>query len=140
MRNNSIFFTVAAGMLLFAGCEDLEQTDISQVHVQLNAPSNKLVTNLTTLTFWWDSISGAQSYNLQIVSKSFTQIEQVLLDTVVKKNKIRKNLNLGKYEWRVSAINGSNRAYSDTFSFAIDTAKSALNNRALLKSISEANF
>jgi hypothetical protein len=122
-------------MILFiVSCEDLQEVDLGESHVQLNAPSNELVTELTTLTFWWDSISNAQSYNLQIVSKSFTQIEKVILDTTLKKTKVLKKLSLGTYQWRIIARNLNSVAYSDTFSFSIDTAKTSVIRRATLRS------
>lgn len=132
MKNKSIFFILAIMIMFLAECEDLEEVDFSKFHVRLTAPSNNLITDVTTLTFWWDSIANAQSYNLQIVSKSFTQLEKVILDTTLKKTKVIKTLDIGNYQWRVSARNLSSIAYSDTFSFSVDTAKNSVASRAKL--------
>jgi hypothetical protein len=102
-------------------CEDFQEMDISKIKVQLDAPSNNLQTALSNITFWWDSIDNVQKYNIRVVSKSFNNLETIILDTTVKKTKIIKQLAAGEFEWRVCAINGDNKAYSDTFKFVIQS-------------------
>src|ERR1035437_6134947 len=99
MSNNSIFIVIGIIVFLVFGCEDFEEHDLSKTPVFINAPSDKLITTLTSLTFWWDSVPGAQTYNIQIVSKSFIQIENVLVDTIVKKNKFQRSFDIGTYAW-----------------------------------------
>lgn len=94
-------------------CRDVIEPNISSTHIKLLAPLDSGVTTIMLQTFWWETIDGADFYNLQIVSPSFTNVSQLLLDTNIYRNKCIFSLLPGKYEWRVC---GQNFAYSTPYS------------------------
>lgn len=95
-----IFFAI-----LMAGCEDVLETNISSQQVVLLSPPDSLVSTLTYQNFWWQELAGADNYNLQIVSPSFTYIKQLITDTTLYSTKFSYSLLPGIYEWRVKAVN-----------------------------------
>lgn len=109
-------------------CEDIFEDDLNDEEVKLFAPVDNLSTTSTTVTFWWDSIQGATKYKLQVVSETFTDIRTFYVDTLIKKTKFKKVLPVGKYQWRVVAINSSSFATSDTNSFEIRSSKNLIHN------------
>lgn len=120
MKSNCLIILLTFTVLTFS-CEDFMEQDISKHKVHVNMPSDNLVTELNNITFWWDSMEYANSYNVQIVSKSFEVLEQLILDSNTTKTKINMVLDSGTYEWRVCAMNQSYEAYSDTFLLKVVT-------------------
>jgi len=98
---------IAIVLLMMQSCDDIIEPNISNKEVYLTAPADSLKTQFSTQTFCWDPVKGALSYRLQIVRPSFNRIEQFIMDTTVTDTKFTVNLVPGKYEWGVSAQNGS---------------------------------
>lgn len=119
MKNNTILFLLVMVVTILFSCEDFEEKVLSKEQVILIAPSDNLVTEKTRLTFWWDSLETVEIYNLRIVSKSFMQIEEIVLDTTVTETKVSKMLKAGEFEWKVTAMGKSSAAHSDTFGLVI---------------------
>lgn len=128
MKNNTVLFFLVMVVMILPSCEDFEEKDLSKEQVMLIAPSDNLITAKTRLTFWWDSLETVEIYNLRIVSKSFIQIEDIVLDTTVVGTKVSKILKAGEFEWKVTAIGKSSVAHSDTFGLVItpDEVKKSL--------------
>lgn len=106
--------------VLFSSCDAIIEPSISKKTVQPEAPSDQYQSTSYTINFWWDEVDNALSYHLQVVTASFTNPGNLVLDTIVKKNTFAFNLNPGNYQWRVLAQNGSSQtAYSTPRSFTV---------------------
>ena len=73
-------------LLLFAvvtfGCDDIiEVEDISNTTVIILAPTNNAVLNNTTLTFSWEPIESAETYQIQIATPTFDEALQIVVDS-----------------------------------------------------------
>ncbi|MBS1520719.1 MAG: hypothetical protein JST50_06980 [Bacteroidetes bacterium] len=105
---------------LFSSCDAIIEPSISKKTVQPEAPSDQYQSTSYTINFWWDEVDNALSYHLQVVTASFTNPGNLVLDTIVKKNTFAFNLNPGNYQWWVLAQNGSSQtAYSTPRSFTV---------------------
>jgi hypothetical protein len=82
--------------------------DISNAEIVINCPKDEFSTKSeNNIFFWWEPLSGAESYNLQIVSPDFEDIMQLRLDVSIDSCKYTINLPPGNYQWRIRAYNGS---------------------------------
>ena len=83
--------------------------DISSRTVKLNAPANQLVSSNGEINFWWDEVSDADQYELQIATPSFDEdkIVSLVRSELLSDNRLTVNLDDGNYEWRVRALNSS---------------------------------
>ncbi|WDF60808.1 hypothetical protein PQ462_05460 [Flavobacterium sp. KACC 22758] len=81
--------------------------NITKKEVSLTAPANNAILSTSGVTFSWETVEGADKYQLQIAIPSFEAARQIILDTVVSKNSYTQQLNIGKYEWRIRAINSA---------------------------------
>lgn len=115
-------YTIIVLLCIFAySCKDIIEEDLSEQTVIINAPPNNYVTESITQTFWWNKLEGAQKYNLQIVSPSFSSVETLVLDTNVSGDKYTYTLNPGNYEWRIKAYNASSETAYTTYTITIDS-------------------
>lgn len=95
-------------LLTFISCEEILMVDdISKKEVSLTAPANNSALSSTGITFSWETVEGADKYQLQIAIPSFDSPQQIILDTLVTKNSYTQQLNIGKYEWRIRAVNSA---------------------------------
>lgn len=94
-------------MLLISACDEVFEDDITNSQLEIIAPRDGLVTTKTTLTFWWNELTEANSYRLQIVSTCFDTILSAPVDTNITTNKFEVTLNPGRYGWRVKAMNSA---------------------------------
>jgi len=100
----SLYITLA-----FSACKAIIEPSISDRKVVSLAPGDMTKSTSYTVSFWWEPVEDALSYNLQVVSPSFNNISTLVADTVIRSNKFILNLKPGDYEWRVSAQNGSSQ-------------------------------
>ena len=100
---------------------DFIQKDIRKSLVNIVSPADNLNTPSNSVTFWWDELDGAETYNLQIVKPSFDSIVQVIIDTTIIPNKFTRTLLPGRYQWRIKAINGGGSTAFVTRNLFIDT-------------------
>ncbi|GET24702.1 hypothetical protein [Prolixibacter sp. NT017] len=107
MKTNRILNTILGMTLLvaMAGCDSFFEDDISNRTVELVSPADQVETDILTQTFYWDVVKGASSYRLQIVTPSFANAENLVLDTLVTDNKYTYSLFPAEFEWRVRAEN-----------------------------------
>lgn len=103
---------------LFA-CEDIIEKEIDEKTVKLLAPADNILTDINEITFWWESLSDVDHYNIQIVTPSFENAEKVIADSLIENSNIDFTLLPGKYEWRVKAINSISETDFSTASFEI---------------------
>ncbi|WP_281925784.1 hypothetical protein [Flavobacterium collinsii] len=120
-------------MLSFISCEEiLLVPDISKKEVTLVAPGNNVTLSSSGVTFSWDHVENADKYRLQIATPNFDAPQQLVRDTLVSKNSFTQQLNIGKYEWRVKAVNsGYETAYTKR-SFEVLNNNDFQNNTVIL--------
>lgn len=96
-------------ILLFIAfsCDDIFESDISEETVLVIAPRPDITTSEQTLSFTWESVEGASSYRLRIVTPSFEHAVQCLADTLITTLQYRCELLPGHYEWSVTACNSA---------------------------------
>ena len=113
MKKNSIlsfiFFVAITLISLLCSCHDIFEPSIKNSTVTLEAPANNDTTTTYAVNFWWDQVSHALSYHLQVVSGTFLVPNNLVLDTIITNYKFTYSLNPGKYQWRVTAENGSSQ-------------------------------
>lgn len=104
-------------------CKEFIEPNISKSQVTLEAPFNNYQSASYTVNFWWDEVPDALHYRLQIVTPNFDSVGSLVLDSLVAGNKFALNLVPGKYQWRVSAENGSSStAFSAVRSFIVSNS------------------
>ncbi|MFV8354985.1 hypothetical protein ACNQGB_02220 [Flavobacterium sp. XS1P32] len=94
--------------ILCTSCDAiLFEEDISTAKIVLVAPSDQAEFFTTGITFSWEKVSEATTYQLQIAKPDFSNPTQLVLDTIIKTSSFIKQLPLASYEWRVKALNTS---------------------------------
>ncbi|MCB4797232.1 fibronectin type III domain-containing protein [Neotamlana laminarinivorans] len=102
-------------------CDDIiEVSDISNQRVNILAPKSGTVIETTTVNFSWEAIIEAESYNLQIATPSFSNAQQILLDSLVTTTSFEHQLDYGDYQWRVRAENSAYQTAYTEQSFSVD--------------------
>lgn len=87
--------------------------------VSLLAPVNNYETKKNILSFWWEKVEGATSYQLQVVSPDFVSTEQLILNTIIPENSYTMELPEGEYEWRVCALDSNYQTPYTTRNFTV---------------------
>ncbi|MCB2196750.1 MAG: hypothetical protein KQH79_12885 [Bacteroidetes bacterium] len=118
---NRIFYILMAMLLVFAACDDFFDEELEGKTVELVGPVDNLETSGTSFTFWWNTVDGATKYNLQIVSPTFEQMEELVLDTNLIETQYEYQLYPGIFQWRVKAMNGSSETEYTTYSLTVDS-------------------
>lgn len=108
MTKNSFKYFYLLIFLSFFSCEEILMVDdISKEEVVLSAPGNNIALSTSGVTFSWETVESADKYQLQIAIPNFESPQQIVVDTLVAKNSYTQQLNIGKYEWRVRAVNSA---------------------------------
>ncbi|MES2063504.1 MAG: hypothetical protein V4456_16365 [Bacteroidota bacterium] len=104
----------------WSSCKEFIEPSLEKRVINPKAPSENYQSPKYTITFWWDGLEDATSYQLQVVTPDFKFPGSLLLDTVVSKESFSFNLDPGNYQWRVRALNGSSQtAFSNALSFTV---------------------
>lgn len=108
-------------IITFISCEDIiEVVDISDKTVTILAPTDQAVLNVTDVTFSWETLEDAETYQLQIANPSFENALQIVVDSTLEGSHLSATLEASSYEWRIRAKNsGYDTAYT-TQSFTIE--------------------
>jgi uncharacterized protein YegP (UPF0339 family) len=93
--------------------------DLVGTKVSLLSPADKSTVVDKKVTFWWNSLTGAEKYNLQVVSPSFDNPLKLITDQWVTTNSVVMQLEAGNYEWRVKAANSNSETGYSRFSLSI---------------------
>lgn len=115
-----------------ASCQDLIVEDISEETVHILVPQDNVSTMSSTVTFAWEKIEDADSYQIQIVSPDFENAQTLCYDSVTTSNKITFSLNPGKFEWRVKALNDISETKYTNHKFVIDSTLDLSSEKILL--------
>jgi len=122
-------------MIGFSACQkDLIVKDITDKNVTALSPPDGYNTPNNSITFWWEKVDGAEKYNVQIVSTSFSNIQQLITDTSVTTDKFTKVLTPGTYQWRVRAANNGGETPWTTRTLTIDTSSNLTYSAVILLS------
>lgn len=92
--------------LLWA-CSDFIEPSIEHRNITILAPADKIETNSYQQTFWWNPLTDALAYRLQVVSPNFDSVSKLIIDTLIRNEKFVYTLDPGKYQWRVRGENGN---------------------------------
>lgn len=105
MGYRGFLFMLLASVACLIQCGDVLEDNISKKSMNLLSPSDMAVINDDTVSFWWNRISGATSYEFHLVSPSFTNPVRVIMDSITSNNLLTLKLEDGAYEWEVRALN-----------------------------------
>lgn len=115
------FLGFAISLILLAGCGEIFEVDISDKEVILLAPGDGVSVQGDSVSLWWESLDGARTYQVQLVSPSFDEPELVYLDSVTSANLLILALDPGDYEWQVRALNAGYNTDYFYRSFTLDS-------------------
>ncbi len=102
-------------MLFLWNCEAIFVEDVSNETVILLAPINDAQITSGNIQFNWQEIENVIEYKIQIAKPNFAAAGQILLDSITTSTVISKDLEVGDYQWRVSA---SNSGYTTNYSIS----------------------
>jgi hypothetical protein len=88
-------------------CDDIFVKNISDKTVNIVSPVNHATLSQTKTTLVWETMEGAENYQIVIVSPSFDHIETYVCDSVTPNYKLKLPLSEGTYEWSVRASNSA---------------------------------
>lgn len=106
--------------LAFLSCEEVIFTeDISEETIRVLAPKDSSEVLSTEVNFNWEALEGSTSYKIQVVTPSFEEASQIVLDSITSNVSFFSNLSPGNYEWRVKGFNNSYETLFSTQSFTV---------------------
>lgn len=92
--------------LLATSCEKIVAEDITDETPILILPTVNDTVDSNPVHFKWEEIAGASKYHLQVVSPSFSAINQFSLDSVITGTNFYFDLDSNEYELKLTALNG----------------------------------
>ncbi|MFD0862238.1 hypothetical protein ACFQ1M_08450 [Sungkyunkwania multivorans] len=102
------YTSLLLGFTLLFACEDVVGVeDITAETVVILAPADNSTIDDTTVSFSWETMSGAETYQLQIAIPTFEQATEIVVDTTTMNNQFQKELESGDYQWRIRALNSA---------------------------------
>lgn len=110
--------------IALVSCEKFGAKNISKKVVVLLSPTQSQSDSILTKLFWWEEVDGADSYHLQVVSKSFDNIISLAMDTLISGVKFQVTLVPGEYQWRVRGENGAYETPWTTYNLTITNTSS----------------
>lgn len=118
-------------ILLFSitliSCKEIIDEELSNKTIKIVSPINNAILTTNDIYFLWDEVEGATKYNIQIVTPSFNNINQFVLDSLIQRNKYNITLKPGLYEWRIKALNSSSETNYQNYKFTIDSTSNLSN-------------
>ena len=99
-----LFFSIT-----FLNCEDIFITNLEDLTVELVTPQDEFSTTTQTQNFFWEELDGTDEYELRIVSPSFDNPTNVIINEVLTENSYSTTLSPGTYQWRVIGSNSGNQ-------------------------------
>lgn len=117
-----ILFCLVIGLSMITSCDDIIEKKLTGKTVSILSPPNGGTLPTSAVTLWWNEVAGATKYNIQVVRPSFSNIQFLILDSMVSGDKYVLSLQPGAYEWRIKALNFSTETIFFTFSFSVDSS------------------
>lgn len=112
--------TLCAFLWLCMGCEAILEDDISNQTVVILAPTEGAQLTTGDITFNWQALENATSYNVQVATPGFANATQILLNTNTTETNTSVNLTAGTYQWRISASNSEYTTEYMTINFTVN--------------------
>jgi len=133
MKSFAGCFALFASVFLTSCEHDFIEDDLTGKMVSVIAPADNDTVSVSTPLFWWNEISGARSYRIQIVYPDFYAPQQLLFDTAVEVDRFIPTLLPGNtYEWRIRPENGSSEGNWVTRTLTIDSSVSLANQSVII--------
>lgn len=114
-------------ILLFDGCSDLFEKDLSDNQLLIHTPADLAVIHSGTVEFWWDEMEGATYYKLILVEGTIKSPSSLIIDTNVQGNVFSLYLGSGEYEWTLQAMNESSESHATKRVLSVDSISSLEN-------------
>lgn len=109
-------------VILITACNDIIERDISGDTVSVIIPAEHDTLTSNNVHFKWNELKGARFYKLEIVSPSFSDIQNFILDSNIVKTEFYQILNPGNYEFRIRAENTAHQSlYTAPIPFYVDS-------------------
>lgn len=116
-----IFVTII--VLSFSSCKDFFEEDLSEHSVNIITPSNNSSSTSLNITFDWDDVDGATSYQMLLGCPSLNNPSALYVDSSLTLSTVQYSLSPGYYEWKVRAVNNSSETdYTSVYHFRIDSS------------------
>lgn len=109
MRVKSNLFVLLI-LFITTACEDILETDISDVTVAIISPTENQQLTSNVVNFQWEEVDGAQQYRIQV----FRPDSGIVIDSIVEQTNLEHPISPGNYQWRIRA---ENSAYQSAYSF-----------------------
>lgn len=136
--NTAKLFSLLFIILLSSSCDEegglLIEPDISSSEIVLLSPTNGAQVSTNTLSFFWEPVSDAYTYEIQVATPDFENAVQFLLNREDSTTTAELELPIGEYQWRVRAKNGSYTTAYSTASFSVEEVEDFPNNTVVLES------
>jgi hypothetical protein len=118
-----LFFPIIfiVSFLAFTSCENFISPNLKKKEVVVLAPGEGVHLTTNAVDFWWEELKGAEYYDLQIVSPSFSAVQKMVLDTPVIDNHFVFQLQPGTYQWRVRGTNNASSTAYITRTLYVDS-------------------
>jgi hypothetical protein len=121
-------------VLMMASCgNEIIDANLDKKTVNIITPSPGYFSSTPRINFTWEPVNGATKYHIQVVKPSFAAIQQILLDSMVTKNNFNYLFSFGKYEWKLTAMNGSSNSADSYATFSVDSGLDLSKKKVLLK-------
>lgn len=105
LRSLKMVLAVTVLGLGLQSCKEIIATNISETVPVMILPQVNDTVNNNPVHFKWEEIEGATKYHLQIVSTSFSNIQNYAVDSMVTSESIFISLDSNEYELMLTAIN-----------------------------------
>lgn len=102
-----------------AAVEDTTDIDISAETIVLNTPLDEASFVEGNIIFWWEEISDANTYDIQIARPNFATPEELVYDSALEVSTLTLSLLAGEYEWRVRGVNDDFETSYTTYSLTV---------------------
>jgi len=100
----TIIYIILASVL-FVSCEKIVAEDISGDLPIVILPTTNDTVQINPVHFKWEEMEGATRYHLQVVSPSFTSINQYTIDSIIIGTNFFISLDSNEYEMKLTALN-----------------------------------
>lgn len=115
-----IYLILLALTAVVVSCDDFFEENIEEKEVQVISPTDGFSSPIQSVTFWWESLAGATSYNIQVVSQTFDNVHRIWADTIVEGTQLLLVLSPGEYQWRIRGLNSAYSTPYQTYSFSVE--------------------
>lgn len=106
---------------LFSSCDAVFEDDLAKECIEQNDPPNGAVLGNSNVSFSWDEVDEALSYEFKIADPSFSDPNRIIaLDSTLSASGLTHQLYLGDFEWSVQAFNSSSETGIAISSFSVN--------------------